>query len=220
MKKLQMCVNAALFATGVYMVGAAHADTVTFEDVPIYSNEKDFSSGAFNFSSPEFIGYVADGAYCDPACPYNGTNVFVAGNSPAALTMTYAGGGAFDFKKFDGGGGFNFNLSSDPEFAAFIPTKIDVVGRRADGQTVYQSFLIDRSSNADGRLNLTSFSAGGSFTNLVSITFSASGSSDEAFNSFTLDNIIAVPVPEPSEYAMLLAGVAFIAGLRRRRSGK
>ena len=212
--------RAAVLALSALAATSAYADTVTFDDVPIYSNQPDFSSGGFNFASGTWIGYVADGSYCDPACPYNGTNVFVAAISPSALTMTSANGGAFKFKGFDGGGSYNFNLSSDPDFVSYIPTQIDVVGLRADGQTVSQSFLIDRSSNADGRLNLTSFAADSRFSNVLSITFSASGSSWEGLNTFTLDNIVASAVPEPSMGYLFLAGAGLVAGAVRRRRGK
>lgn len=218
--KQRAFIKAALLALSALTATSASADTVTFDDVPIYSNQPDFSSDGFNFSSGEWIGYVADGRYCTPACPYNGTNVFVAGIAPSALTMTSAAGTAFNFKGFDGGGGSNFNLSSDPDFVSFIPTQIDVVGYRADGQTVSQSFLIDRSSNADGRLNLTSFAADSRFSNVVSVTFSASGSSWEGMNTFTLDNIVTSAVPEPSMGYLFLAGAGLVAGAVRRRRSK
>jgi hypothetical protein len=77
--------------------------------------------------------------------------------------------------------------------------------------------LIDRSSNAAGRLNFTQFFANGSFSNLVSVTFSSSGSSWEGMNGFTLDNIVALPVPEPASYAMLFAGLGLIGMMARRQ---
>lgn len=218
MSHVHKLVISLFFILSAGISSSALANTVTFEDVPLYSNGPSFTSGGFNFSSPSFIGYVANGTYCTPACPDNGTQMFISGFGPSVLTMANATGRSFNLKSFDGAGTFNLNVSADPSLADLIPKQIDIKGLRADGSTVSESFLIDRTSNADGRLSFTQFFANGSFSNLVSVSFRSSGSAWDGDNGFTLDNIVTAAVPEPTPYVMLFAGLGLIGMMVRSRS--
>jgi hypothetical protein len=207
----------ALFACGIVLAAPVQAATVDFEDVPAYTGEN-FSSNGFDFSLVgEGAAVTPTGAFCGPQCPDNGTQYVVAPYGPesTSLTMTKTGGGLFALSSFDGAGAFNFG-----EGSAFIPTQIDVTGVMAGGGTVYQAFQIDKSTGSNGGLNFTSYAFSPSFTNLVSVRFSSSGSDLPEFNGFSVDNINATAVtavPEAEIYAMLLAGLGMMGFVARRR---
>lgn len=66
----------------------------------------------------------------------------------------------------------------------------------------------------------SSYAFSSSFTTLVSVRFSSSGSDSPQFNGFSVDNInatAATAVPEVQTYAMLLAGLGMIGFVARRR---
>ena len=185
--------------------------------MPAYS-QGGFSSNGFDFI---LVGEGAivtpTGSFCGPQCPDNGTLYAVApyGIDSASLTMTKAGGGLFGLSGFDGAGAFNFGDGSSS-----IPNQIDVTGVLAGGGTVYQSFLIDKSTGGNGSLNFTSYAFSSGFNNLVSVRFSSSGSDFPQFNGFSVDNINATAVtavPEAETYAMLLAGLGMMGLIARRR---
>ena len=207
----------ALLACAAVVSTQAHAAIVDFEDVPAYS-QGGFSSNGFDFTlAGNGSAITPTGSYCGPQCPDNGTNYVVApyNMDAASLTMTRAGGGLFALSSFDGAGAFNFGDGS-----TFIPNQIDVTGVLAGGGTVYQSFLIDKSTGANGSLNFTSYAFSSGFNNLVSVRFSSSGSDIPDYNGFSVDNINATAVtavPEAETYAMLLAGLGMMGVVARRR---
>nr|WP_315217297.1 PEP-CTERM sorting domain-containing protein [uncultured Duganella sp.] len=207
----------ALLACAAVVSTHAHATTVDFEDVPAYTQE-DFSSNGFDFILVgEGSNVTPTGSFCSPQCPDNGSQYVVApyGLESTSLTMTRTGGGLFGLSSFDGAGTFNFGDGS-----TFIPNQIDVTGVLVSGGTVYQSFQIDKSTGINGGLNFTSYAFSSSFTNLVSVRFTSSGSDLPHFNGFSVDNINAKAVsavPEAETYAMLLAGLGMMGFIARRR---
>jgi len=216
MTSFKTLTNAVLACVAILST-QAHATTVDFEDVPAYS-QGGFSSNGFDFMlAGNGSAVTPTGSYCGPLCPDNGTHYVVApyNMDAASLTMTKAGGGLFALSSFDGAGAFNFGDGS-----TFIPNQIDVTGVLAGGGTVYQSFLIDKSTGANGSLNFTSYAFSSGFNNLVSVRFSSSGSDLPEFNGFSVDNINATAVtavPEAETYAMLLAGLGMMGVVARRR---
>ncbi|MCX7193639.1 MAG: PEP-CTERM sorting domain-containing protein [Proteobacteria bacterium] len=199
----------------LFMPVQSHANTITFEDVPLYAMGA-FSSGGFNFSLNGQASLIVNTQFCSGSCPVNGTNFVLAPYGPSSLTMSQTGGGAFSLTGFDGAGSFNFNPYGAPQY---IPTQIDVVALLSGGGSVSQSFLIDKTSNAAGALNFTSYLFNSAFTNLASVTFSSSGSASPTFNGFSVDNIITggSAVPEPATGALLLTGLGLIGFTARRR---
>ncbi len=194
---------------------AAHAETITFEDVTLYSQGV-FNSGSFTFNLSGMAAAIVQGQYCGPACPVNGTNIALVpyDYSQGFLSMQKTGGGAFSLTSFDGAGSFNFNESGLP---SYIPQQIDVVGITAGGASVTQSFAIDRSTPS-GPLAFRNFSFDNNFNNVVSVSFRSSGSAQPIYNGLAVDNInAAAPVPEPETWAMMGLGLAALAFEAKRR---
>jgi hypothetical protein len=197
----------------------SNANTITFQNVPTSTifNNGTFSSGGFNFSVATNVAYVTGVQYCSPLCPVNGSQFFLAPYA-ATLTMSQTGGGTFGLTGFDGAGAFNFNV---PGWGSqFIPTQINVIGQLSGGGSVSQSFLIDKTTNPAGTLNFTSYLFNSAFTNLTSVAFSSSGSTNPTFNGFSVDNIITGgnAVPAPATSALLLTGLGLIGFTRRRKT--
>lgn len=220
-KKITACV-AVLLSAGL---GHAYAETVTFEDIPLRNlwtgGTYDFYpyssgtliSGDFTFRFYSNVGtYVTNTQICDPSCPVNGTNVALLPHGPTSLMMTKDDGGSFSLLSLDGAGAHNFNHQG---LSSYIPDQIDVVGYVADGTQVAQSFLIDKSVQF-GPLAFTSYALNASFTNLKAVSFSSSGSKDDLYNGFTIDNISFAAVPEPASIALLGIGLLGFAASRRK----
>jgi hypothetical protein len=198
----------------------ASATTVNFEDMNAYPsdnafgvefNTDSFSSGGFYFTATtQVVASIAnDGtAICAPSCPYNGTNYFLSAYN-SSLTMTRFDGRAFSLIAFDGAGGHNMNSTS----SSAIPDQIDVAGILNNGETVSQSFAIDKSElffNAP--LNFSRYFLNSSFNDLISVTFTSSGigSGYEIYKGFSLDNLTVALVPEPESLVLMLAGIGLI----------
>jgi hypothetical protein len=199
------------------------SQTITFEDVP-QSTQGNFSSGGFDFIANGLSEQVfqvlplSTQNPCSPLCPSNGTNILLSPTGldvtqtvPATVLMSKTGGGTFGLSGFDGAGSNNW-ASVD---ASWIPNFIDATGLRADGTTVSQSFAISKTPNVNGTLPFTNYSFT-NFSNLKSVSFSASGASVPYLNGFALDNISISAVPEPETYAMMLAGLGLMGGIIRR----
>ena len=87
--------------------------------------------------------------------------------------------------------------------------QIQVTGTLVGGGSVLQSYTIGTAGPTDIQFNLH---------NLTSVTFSATDTSNAGGATvFALDNLRINPVPEPEEWAMLMAGIPLVGWQIRRK---
>ncbi|WP_332855548.1 PEP-CTERM sorting domain-containing protein [Duganella sp. S19_KUP01_CR8] len=139
----------------------------------------------------------------------------------AAIGLHFSQGSLMQFAFFDGNPLNHFISSTNPIATLSVPVygisintrsswKATLTGYDAQGHVLAMDVL-DTPGSFDGRLSISS--------NVPIYRFSIlPPASNEILN---LDNMVlttTAPVPEPSQYAMLLAGVLLTAGWARRRS--
>ena len=221
-------INLAFSLVAAFGSTAAFAQPVTidFEDKQTPTGiGADFYSGSFG-SSVDFFYFKTNAGMirkndvpCLPACADNGTKVLSSLSGIgvdyyySTVVMTRADDGLFSLSSFDGTGSYAQFVSDR------IPAFINVVGKLASGATVNDTFEINKSFVGEN-LQFTTYNdvfKFSKFSNMKSVTFSAFGADVQTNNGFTLDNIVATPVPEPESYAMMLVGVGLIGTVIRRR---
>lgn len=201
----------AIFA--LMLVSGAHASTVTFESVspldgsPIINAEGftwDFSSGGgFPFAANGwFIGDPNEGFYPDGTV--NGTNILMASgdeNLPAGahVIMSVTGGGVFDLTQLDAASS-NLQMTNSLYIigslfgGGTVTTTLDLIGS-------FQTYVLS------------------GFANLLSVKFHSLGSGPYNEAGFALDNLDTTisAVPLPASLPLLLAGIAGLGVLARRK---
>lgn len=134
----------------------------------------------------------------------NGTNRLLSFNT-STITLSRVGGVPFGLSAFDGGESW-VNL---PHFWA---TQIQVTGYYEVGGTTTQFFGLDLVKSPT--VGMQVFSTNGSFTGLSKVEFVGIGGNPE----FSIDNMVTSTVPEPQTVALLVVGLAVVAGASRRRA--
>jgi hypothetical protein len=97
------------------------------------------------------------------------------------------------------------------EYSIIAPNAVTVpfIGYRPDGSTITVSFTTDGIIDGTGPMaDFQTFQFGAEFSGLTRVGIPAYG--------WSLDNLF-VSVPEPSSFALLLAGGVMFCALRRRR---
>jgi hypothetical protein len=221
------------------------AQTLTFDDVvpdfPASSISNCFSS------APAFVatqGPCADrlttqGYTLTTATGDSGPVAFLSPRRPAAYP-TNGGAALFvdsvvaadqDYLSISRSDGGLWSLQSFDfaEFGAsvnFEPYALQVLGVRADGATVSQSFLFDLQYDGAGAVaDYQSATLSASFQDLASARFQViidPSCTGECFApaDFSIDNIALSPVaaiPEPGTAALMLLPLAMLAAMARRR---
>ena len=189
------------------------AASVDFQDVP---------SGSCSAVGPvvesrgfRFTGNQDDPALfvCDPGVLQSNTSAaLINANSRSMLTMTQNTEAAFSLASFFAGGRTASSSPSEPIVAYTVATGIDVFGRRSDGTTTAASVTLD----SDAPYGWAFYTLPPSFQSLVAVTFTATGLG--ATPEFLIDDLLVnAAVPEPTEAALLAAGVCGLLTLRGSR---
>lgn len=158
-------------------------------------------------------------------CP-SSSGSYAAVIADSYVELTSANGGAFGIKSFDASF-LGSNLYTYPA----VPSQLIIVGIRADNTTLSQQF--DLFGPTAGRFNFSHYLTDSAFydTQFVALQMGATfcPTSDRAscslfetgLGQFALDNIeltsLAAPVPEPSAWLMMGAGLMGVAAAVRRQ---
>lgn len=152
------------------------------------------------------------------AAPVTVTSAYFTNTTYAALSMRDGDGPGGFAKKFGGVSG------NDADF--FKLTIVGFNGAAATGSVDFYLADFRFADNAQDYIvqdwRLVNLSGLGVVTRL-SFGLSSSDNSGQYANTpsyFAIDTLTTAPVPEPGQYAMLLAGLAFLGVVRRKRAAR
>jgi hypothetical protein len=204
--------NAAVLAVALSIgAGAAHATTITFDDLPASETHNltagaSFATSGYHFSVTDGYVWLLPGAAV-PGRAGNGTTSLDLGGT---ITVTNIGHSLFSLASLD--------LAS---VAALQTSTVKLTGIGADGSQIVQTYTIDGASSANPYALTTRYLSG--FDNLSSLVMElVYGRPDQDTYFSLIDNMVlngpaVAAVPEPATWAMLGLGLAMVAGLARRR---
>lgn len=240
--RLTQLVRAALLAGATMAVlPSAHADvTIDFDSLPpigMTHNDAIVSQGfhiatysnALDAQAGDAVGAIIDGTDAAASCGFlqcpasNTTYATIINDGVLQLTSTTPGG-TFGLKSFDA----SFLGSNVYDYPA-TPGFLRVQGFYADNSTVWEDYAFYAPGSEGfefGSYESSALFGSSQFTALAFFAFTC----DDALNcsafqtglgQFAIDNIattaLAAPVPEPSTWLMMGAGLLGVAGAARRR---
>ena len=210
---------------GLAPIGLTHQDAIVSQgfNIAAYSNGPDAQAG-------DAVGAIIDGTDSVDSCGFlqcpasDSTYATFINDGYLELTSTTPGG-AFGLKSFDA----SFLGSNAYDYPA-IPGFLRVQGFRADNSSVFEDYRFYPPGSEGfefGSYNSSSLLSNGGFTSLYFFAFVCDNNGDcSAFSTglgqFAIDNItttslVAAPVPEPSTWLMMGAGLLGVVGAARRR---
>jgi len=185
-----------------FLVRPVMAGNISFDSLPASWNgtvnnqiESDFIiSGSSSY-------WIGDGAnFCSPQCPENGTH-YLLSQWGSTIGLGLVSSGEFSVTSFD--------YAEQYMGFSYVP-RIDVTGYLLNGGVATASFLFDGVNDGLGPLyDFQTAMLPNNFSNLIRIEFSVPGN-----GNFSLDNIQASPVPEPTIDALLAVSAFILAGRR------
>ncbi|NRR31587.1 PEP-CTERM sorting domain-containing protein [Oxalobacteraceae bacterium] len=184
-----------------------------------YSNDPDAIDG-------DLVGAVIDGT--DPGscavlqCPSHDNSYYAAVNDGVLDLTRVQQNQTFSVQSFDA----SFLGSSPGASYPGVSGLLRVQGFRANGSSAYEDFALDGPGANGFEFGHYTASAGFGSQQFVEVAFFGfscdSGGDCIAFQSdkgqFAIDNISAMPVPEPTTWMMMGAGLLALAARRRRQA--
>ena len=201
----------AFAAIGSWLIQAGPARAVTtlgFDEIAPGLHASIDSQGFSVAGDSGFFISDDQPTFCSPECPFNGTPYLLTqgGENPIVLSSDTA----FDL--------FSFQYAEQHVGTFFHAASVEVTGTLATGGSVFASFTIDGVNDGSGPLDDFQYAIlPESFRNLDSVSFLGADGAAPNADRFSLENLVVVPVPEPSA-ALLVAGGLLVLSLRGRRS--
>ncbi|MEO5934884.1 MAG: PEP-CTERM sorting domain-containing protein [Duganella sp.] len=205
--------NAVLLTSALALgAGAAHATTITFDDLPasrdiFYTTGYTFATDGYDFNVTEGNVWFLPARLPNSGYATNGTTSFDLGG---IVTVTSAAHKPFSVVSMD------LATVWAPETSTVRLTGIDVGGNQ-----IIQTYTMS-GANSPNPFDLTTTHLTG-FNNLTSLVMELVYSPSLPTYFSLVDNIVinetaVSAVPEPTAWAMLGMGLAMIAGFSRRKS--
>jgi len=192
-----------------FLTNAAVAATIDFESqyggygYYDYSFIEDGFKVSYSPISP-FGFYIVDDpadhlGMCSPACASNGTTAFYSFNE-SSVTIDLENKGLFSLTSLDVAKTF---------LGDGRPLTMTLTTMGVNGVVTNTIFLEENLAETFSNFSFTDF------VNISSLTITGG----QEFPEFAIDNVVvsAAEVPEPASWAMLIAGLGIICGVRRRR---
>jgi hypothetical protein len=203
-------------AATIWPSGVLYAATIDFEDIavaPGTSNSAgDRISGGFLIDSLSNHSHLAND---EPNGFFaaNGTTTLTIDNFSGtnSATISPVGGGLFSLNRISLGESQN---DGDPLDEA---TSVQFTGNLFGGGTLMTVRSLDGAWDGPGGVTDFQLETFSGWTNLTSLVLTGLGSGNGQ-DAFTFDNIqINAAIPEPSTYALMLAGLGFVGFVANRR---
>lgn len=192
-----------------FLTNAAVAATIDFESqyggygYSDYSFIEDGFRVSYSPISP-FGFYIVDDpadhlGMCSPACASNGTTAFYSFNE-SSVTIDLEDKGLFSLTSLDVAKTF---------LGDGRPLTMTLTAMGVNGVVTNTIYLEENLAESFSNFSFTDF------VNISSLTITGG----QAFPEFAIDNVIVstAEIPEPASWAMLIAGLGIICGVRRRR---
>ncbi|RYE77995.1 MAG: PEP-CTERM sorting domain-containing protein [Oxalobacteraceae bacterium] len=208
-RNLNMIRKVMIAIMAAFLTNAAVAATIDFESqyggygYSDYSFIEDGFRVSYSPISP-FGFYIVDDpadhlGMCSPACASNGTTAFYSFNE-SSVTIDLEDKGLFSLTSLDVAKTF---------LGDGRPLTMTLTAMGVNGVVTNTIYLEENLAESFSNFSFTDF------VNISSLTITGG----QAFPEFAIDNVIVskAEIPEPASWAMLIAGLGIICGVRRRR---